>query len=463
MELTPLTAISSIDGRYAGKTEPLREIFSEHGLIKRRVLVEIRWFQALAAYPEIQELPALSEEASRFLEDLVMGHSLEDSQRVKEIEAETNHDVKAVEYYLGEKYDQHAELAPCTSFIHFACTSEDINNLAYALMVRDALTQVLLPGFGEIENALSRMSDEYAGLAMLSRTHGQPASPTTLGKELANVLHRLRRQAATLDGVVPLGKMNGAVGNYNAHIAAYPGIDWPAMSKAFVESLDLQWSAYTTQIEPHDWMAEVFHALMRYQTILIDFCRDTWGYISLGYFRQKTVSGEVGSSTMPHKVNPIDFENAEGNLGVSNALLGHLAGKLPISRWQRDLTDSTVQRVIGTAFGHSVIAVASLRKGLSKLVPDPERLEADLADRWELMAEPVQTVMRRYGLSDAYEQLKAATRGQRMERKTLHALIQELEIPQSAKQELLQLSPASYTGLAAKLASSVDDEVQSKP
>ena len=457
MELSPLTAISSIDGRYAGKTRALREIFSEHGLIRRRVLVEVRWFQALAAQPAVEELPVLSDAANAFLDGLVADHSIENSQRVKDIEAKTNHDVKAVEYYLAERFAEHAELAPSTGFVHFACTSEDINNLAYALMLQDAFSDVLLPQLRELDSVLRGKAQEYAELAMLSRTHGQAASPTTLGKELANVRQRLRRQLGSLESITPLGKFNGAVGNYNAHVAAYPGVDWPTLSRSFVESLGLQWNALTTQIEPHDWMAETFHGLMRCHTVLIDLCRDLWGYISIGYFTQKANAQEVGSSTMPHKVNPIDFENAEGNLGVANALLGHLAAKLPLSRWQRDLTDSTVLRSIGTAYGHTVVALDSLQKGLSKIVADPGRIECDLTDRWELLAEPVQTVMRRYGVENAYEQLKALTRGKGLDRETLHAFIEQSDIPDAAKQTLLEWTPRSYTGLASRLASSTDD------
>ncbi len=457
MQLSSLTAISSIDGRYAAKTEPLRAILSEHGLIQRRVLVEVRWFQALAGRPDIGELPALSNKARAFLDELVDGHSVEDSMRVKAIESGTNHDVKAVEYYLAERLGEHEELAAHTAFLHFACTSEDINNLAYALMLRDARKDVLLPEFGRITTALADLSREHAGTAMLSRTHGQPASPTTLGKELANVSARLERQTAILRAVAPLGKFNGAVGNYNAHLAAYPEVDWPAFCQDFVESLGLQWNAYTTQIEPHDWLAETFHALMRCNTILIDFCRDVWAYISIGYFRQRLKQGEVGSSTMPHKVNPIDFENAEGNLGVANAVLAHLADKLPLSRWQRDLTDSTALRVMGTAFGHTQVALSSLRQGLGKIEPDEHRIGADLEGRWELLAEPVQTVMRRYGLTDAYEQLKGLTRGKGIEPAALRAFIGSLDIPEAAKKELLELTPAGYTGLASLLASSIDD------
>lgn len=452
MELSPLTAISSVDGRYAGKTADLRGIFSEHGLIQRRVLVEVRWFQALATHAGIKELPPLSDAASNYLDELVANFSAEDSARIKEIESVTNHDVKAVEYFLREQFEPRPELAGQTAFIHFACTSEDINNLAYALMLRDAHKDAMAPRLRKVEQKLAAMSSEYADVAMLSRTHGQPASPTTLGKEMANVRARLQRQLDSLESIAPLGKINGAVGNYNAHLSAYPEIDWETFSQQFVESLGIAWNPYTTQIEPHDWMAESFHALMRAQNILLDLSRDIWSYISIGYFKQKTVEGEVGSSTMPHKVNPIDFENAEGNFGVSNALLDHLASKLPVSRWQRDLTDSTAQRAIGTAYGHSLIALASLQKGLGKIEADPTQIDADLAERWELLAEPVQTVMRRYGLGDAYEQLKALTRGKGIEKQALKTFIEGLNIPDDAKQELLALTPSAYTGIAAELA-----------
>lgn len=455
MELTPLTAISSVDGRYSGKTQCLREIFSEHGLIARRTLVEVRWLQALAAHPGIKELPPLSDAANQFLNELANNHSLQASQRVKEFEATTNHDVKAVEYYIKERMAENDELVKHQEFVHFACTSEDINNLAYALMLRDAHRDVILPALENVSDTLGAMAQEYSDIAMLSRTHGQPASPTTLGKELANVQRRLKRQAESLAAMMPFGKINGAVGNFNAHVIAYPEIDWPAFAETFVDSLDLKWNEFTTQIEPHDWMAEAFHALMRAQTILIDLSRDIWAYISVGYFRQSTVAGEVGSSTMPHKVNPIDFENAEGNFGVSNALLDHLAQKLPISRWQRDLTDSTVQRVIGTAYGHTMVAMSSLARGLGKIDPDTECIERDLAERWELLAEPIQTVMRRYGVENAYEQLKELTRGKGMDQQRLKAFIQSLDIPGEAKVNLLALSPSGYTGLAAELVSSL--------
>jgi len=456
MNLTPLTALSSVDGRYAGRTAELRPICSEYGLIHRRLIVEIRWFQALAAHPAIEELPALSGEAIDFLDSLIDGFDESAADRVKQIESVTNHDVKAVEYYLKERFAEVPELDRGAEFLHFACTSEDINNLSYALMVKDLHETVMSPWFRQLDRSLATLAREHATQPMLSRTHGQTASPTTLGKEIGNVLQRLRRQVSAMSGQELLGKINGAVGNFNAHIIAYPELDWPGLSREFVESLGLNWNPWTTQIEPHDWMAELFHSLMRYHTILIDLCRDLWGYISIGYFKQKTVEGEIGSSTMPHKVNPIDFENAEGNLGVANALLDHLATKLPVSRWQRDLTDSTVLRVIGTAYGHSLVALSSLLKGLSKLQVDAERLAADLDDSWEVLAEPIQTVMRRYGIENPYEQLKALTRGKRITAAELRAFIDGLELPQEARRELRELTPAGYTGNAAQMADSID-------
>ena len=449
MELTALTAISSIDGRYADKTADLRPIFSEYGLIRHRVQVEVRWLQSLSRYPGILEIPLLSEHATHILSDWVKNFSLSDAQRIKDIERITNHDVKAVEYWLKEKIAGNAELEAVTEFIHFACTSEDINNLAYALMLREARTQALLPQLDALIDVMTRLAHQHADQPMLARTHGQPASPTTLGKEMANVAYRLQRQRAQLVAVPLLGKINGAVGNYNAHLAAYPEVDWEGFARSFVtEDLGLDWNPYTTQIEPHEYMAEFFHAVMRANTIVLDFCRDLWSYIAIGYFRQKTVAGEIGSSTMPHKVNPIDFENAEGNLGVANALLDHLAAKLPISRWQRDLTDSTVLRTLGVGFAHSVVAYQSCLKGIGKLEVNAAALDADLNDNWEVLAEPIQTVMRRYGLEQPYEQLKALTRGQRIDRETLRAFIAELAIPNEAKQRLLALTPASYTGNA---------------
>jgi adenylosuccinate lyase len=456
MELTTLTAISPIDGRYADQTADLRPIFSEYGLIRHRVLVEVRWLQALARHPGIPEVPPLGEHATHILENLIENFALADAQRVKNIERTTNHDVKAVEYWLKEKIAGNAELEAVGEFIHFACTSEDINNLAYALMLREARTQALLPRWDELSDALTRLAHQYADQPMLARTHGQPASPTTLGKELANVVHRLKRQRAQLAATPLLGKINGAVGNYNAHLAAYPEVDWEDFARRFVvEDLGLDWNPHTTQIEPHDFMAEFFHTVMRANTVLLDFCRDVWSYIAIGYFRQRTVASEIGSSTMPHKVNPIDFENAEGNLGVANALLDHLAAKLPVSRWQRDLTDSTVLRSMGVGLAHSLVAYQSCLKGLGKLDVDPAVLDVDLDANWEVLAEPIQTVMRRYGITRSYEQLKELTRGRRVDRETLRAFIMNLTIPEEAKQRLLALTPADYTGNAAAQARKV--------
>ncbi|HOW77210.1 MAG TPA: adenylosuccinate lyase [Candidatus Competibacteraceae bacterium] len=450
MELTALTAISPIDGRYADKTAELRLIFSEYGLIHHRVQVEMRWLQALARHPGIPEVPPLSEPACQVLDGLVEQFTLADAQRVKNIERTTNHDVKAVEYWLKERIVGNAELEAVSEFIHFACTSEDINNLAYALMLREARTQTLLPQWDELIDALVRLAHQYADQPMLARTHGQPASPTTLGKEMANVADRLKRQRAQLIDVVLLGKINGAVGNYNAHLAAYPDVDWEMFARRFVtEDLGLAWNPYTIQIEPHDYMAEFFHAVMRFNTVLLDFCRDVWSYIAIGYFRQKTVAGEVGSSTMPHKVNPIDFENAEGNLGIANALLDHLADKLPVSRWQRDLTDSTVLRTLGVGLAHSLVAYQSAMKGIGKLEVNAAALDADLDANWEVLAEPIQTVMRRYGIDQPYEKLKALTRGHRVDQATLRDFIVGLAIPDEAKQRLLALTPAGYTGNGA--------------
>jgi len=455
MQLSSLTAVSSVDGRYAGRTAGLREIFSEYGLIRYRVIVEIRWFQALAACQDIPQLSALSESADTYLENLLDNFGLEAAERIKTIEVTTNHDVKAVEYYLQACFADHEELHALTEFLHFACTSEDINNLSYALMLSDARQQVFLPAFADIDSTLVTMAKAYADLSMLSRTHGQTASPTTLGKEFGNVVARLRRQTGLFEQQPILGKINGAVGNFNAHITACPQVDWPGFAREFVESLGLEWNPWTTQIEPHDWMAESFHTLSRYNTILIDLCRDIWAYISIGYFSQKTVAGEIGSSTMPHKVNPIDFENAEGNLGVANALFGHLAEKLPVSRWQRDLTDSTVLRTIGTAAGHSVIAYASLLKGLGKLQVNETTLAADLDRSWEVLAEPIQTVMRLHGIENPYEQLKSLTRGKAITADVMAEFVQTLNIPDDAKQQLLDLTPAGYTGNAAEMARSV--------
>ena len=455
MQLSSLTAVSSVDGRYANRTADLREVFSEYGLIRYRVIVEIRWFQALAASADFPHVASLSETANTFLDKLIDDFDLDAAQRVKTIEATTNHDVKAVEYYLKECFTELDELNGLSEFLHFACTSEDINNLSYALMMLDARERLLLPVFTDINNALQAMTSEYADVPMLSRTHGQTASPTTLGKEMANVVARLQRQVDQLSQQPILGKINGAVGNFNAHITACPELDWPHFAQQFVESLGLTWNPWTTQIEPHDWMAESFHTMVRYHTVLIDLCRDIWSYISIGYFSQKTIAGEIGSSTMPHKVNPIDFENAEGNLGVANALFAHLAEKLPVSRWQRDLTDSTVLRTIGTAAGHGMIAYASLLKGLSKLRLNSTRLANDLDSSWEVLAEPIQTVMRLYGIENPYEQLKTLTRGKAINAEIMVEFVQTLDIPANAKQRLLELTPAGYTGNAADMARSL--------
>ena len=458
MQLSSLTAVSSVDGRYAGRTAGLREFFSEYGLIRYRVIVEIRWFQALADSADIPQVPDLSEQANMYLDQLIDDFGLEAAERVKTIEATTNHDVKAVEYYLKECFAKQDELAVLSEFLHFACTSEDINNLSYALMMLEAREKVFLPVFADIDQTLKAIANEHAEIPMLSRTHGQTASPTTLGKEIANVAMRLQRQVDQFKHQAMLGKINGAVGNFNAHIAAFPQIDWPQFAQQFVESLGLVWNPWTTQIEPHDWMAESFHSLSRYNTILIDLCRDIWAYISIGYFSQKTVAGEIGSSTMPHKVNPIDFENAEGNLGVANALLTHLAEKLPVSRWQRDLTDSTVLRTIGTAAGHGMIAYASLLKGLGKLQVNTQRLADDLDNSWEVLAEPIQTIMRLHGIENPYEQLKTLTRGKAISAEILVAFVQTLDIPAAAKQQLLELTPAAYTGNAAVMARSLGQD-----
>jgi adenylosuccinate lyase len=455
MDLSQLTALSPVDGRYGSKTEALRPVFSEFGLIHHRVLVEVRWLQALAAHAGIPEVPALSGHAERLLNDLVEKFSEQDAQRIKNIESATNHDVKAVEYFLKEKIAGNEELEAISEFIHFACTSEDINNLAYALMLRAARTQALLPLMDDVIKALVDMAHTHADQPMLSRTHGQTASPTTVGKELANVAARLQRQREQFVSIPVLGKMNGAVGNYNAHGVAYPEVDWPALSGQFITGLGLEINPYTTQIEPHDYMAEQFDAIARFNTVLIDFCRDVWGYISLGYFKQKTVADEVGSSTMPHKVNPIDFENAEGNLGIANALLGHLAAKLPVSRWQRDLSDSTVLRNVGVAIAHVVIACESCLKGIGKLEVNVQRTAADLDNSWEVLGEALQTVMRRYGIEKPYEKLKALTRGRSVDQVALLAFIEDLDIPADVKQQLQALTPATYTGNAAAQARSI--------
>ncbi|MDY0978753.1 MULTISPECIES: adenylosuccinate lyase [Stenotrophomonas] len=450
-----LLALSPLDGRYAGKVDALRPIFSEYGLIKARVKVEVEWLLALANEPGIAELAPFPAAAAARLRALADGFAPAHAARVKEIERTTNHDVKAVEYFIKEQLKDDAELAPALEFVHFACTSEDINNLSYGLMLEEARRTVLLPSLDDIAARLRALAHAQAEQPMLSRTHGQTASPTTLGKEVANVVARLERQRRQIAAVELTGKINGAVGNYNAHAIAYPDVDWPAFAKRFVESLGLVFNPYTTQIEPHDNIAEIGDAARRANIILIDLARDIWGYISLGYFKQKLKEGEVGSSTMPHKVNPIDFENAEGNLGIANALFEHFSAKLPISRWQRDLTDSTVLRAVGTAFGHSQVALDSLAKGLGKLTVNPERLNADLDAAWEVLAEAVQTVMRRHGLPNPYEQLKALTRGQGITAESMKAFVESLDLPEDAKQGLRELTPGGYIGLAADLAKAI--------
>ncbi|KAF1056717.1 MAG: Adenylosuccinate lyase [Pseudomonas delhiensis] len=450
MQLSSLTAVSPVDGRYGSKTSALRPIFSEYGLIRFRVLVEVRWLQRLAAHAGIAEVAPFSGEANALLDKLAEDFQLAHAERIKEIERTTNHDVKAVEYLLKEQAALLPELDKVSEFIHFACTSEDINNLSHGLMLREGRDQVLLPLMRQIADSIRELAVKFADVPMLSRTHGQPASPTTLGKELANVVHRLERQIKQVAGVEILGKINGAVGNYNAHLSAYPTVDWEENAREFiVHDLGLTWNPYTTQIEPHDYIAELFDAVARFNTILIDFDRDIWGYISLGYFKQKTVAGEIGSSTMPHKVNPIDFENSEGNLGIANALLQHLASKLPISRWQRDLTDSTVLRNLGVGFAHSVIAYEASLKGISKLELNAARIAEDLDACWEVLAEPVQTVMRRYGVANPYEKLKELTRGKGISPEALQQFIATLDIPDEAKAELKKLTPATYIGNAA--------------
>lgn len=455
MDLSALSAVSPIDGRYGSKTADLREVFSEFGLIKRRVLVEVRWLQFLAQHAGIEEVPALSKAAKALLEDMLTTFSEVDARRIKDIEATTNHDVKAVEYFIKERFAGNAELESIGEFVHFACTSEDINNLSHGLMLRDGLAQVLRPVMESIHGGLVSLAHNSAAVPMLSRTHGQTASPTTMGKEIANVVARLQRQLDLLSQVPFLGKINGAVGNYNAHLSAYPDIDWQADAEAFVTSLGLTWNPYTTQIEPHDYMAELFDAVARFNTILIDFNRDIWAYISIGYFKQRTIAGEVGSSTMPHKVNPIDFENSEGNLGMANAVLQHLAAKLPVSRWQRDLTDSTVLRNMGVGFGYSLIAYHSALKGIGKLQLNEARLLEDLDSSWEVLAEPIQTVMRRYGIEKPYEKLKELTRGQDMSKQVIQTFVSKLEIPAAARDELLALTPANYIGNAVAQAQAI--------
>ena len=453
MPLSVLTALSPLDGRYRDKVSRLSDFFSEFGLIRYRILVEVEWLKALCAANALDDIPSLSSATVQQLDTVVRDFSDIDGEAVKQIEARTNHDVKAIEYWLKEKLSDNSEINRVTRFVHFACTSEDINNLCYALMLRDARAQVILPAVDALIDRLTTIAHSTASLPMLSRTHGQPATPSTLGKEMANVVHRLRRQRTRIADVSLTSKINGAVGNYNAHLAAFPGFDWERFCREFVEKLGFEFNAYTTQIEPHDHIAELLDACAGLNTVLLDLDRDVWGYISIGYFKQKIKEGEVGSSTMPHKVNPIDFENSEGNLGLANALLSHLSSKLPISRWQRDLTDSTVLRNMGVALGYSLLAYDACLRGLNKLEPDPKRLADDLNANWEVLAEPIQTVMKRYGIEDAYEQLKALTRGKAsINRDSLHEFIRGLAIPPTEKDRLLALTPATYTGLAEQLA-----------
>jgi adenylosuccinate lyase len=452
MSFTTLTSLSPLDGRYAGKVDALRPQFSEYGLIRRRLQVEIEWLKALAAEPHFAEIPAFSPATVAELDALVAGFGPQQAAEVKAIEATTNHDVKALEYWIKEKLAGNREVMKVGEFIHFACTSEDINNLSHALMLKAAREEALLPALDKVVDRLRELAHQLAEVPMMSRTHGQPATPTTLGKELANAVYRLERARSRIAAVGLLGKINGAVGNYNAHLAAYPGYDWEGFARRFVEGLGLEFNPYTIQIEPHDAMAELFDAFARANTILIDLDRDVWGYISLGFFKQKVKAGEVGSSTMPHKVNPIDFENSEGNLGLANAVLKHLAEKLPISRWQRDLTDSTVLRNMGVGLGYALLGYDSLLRGLGKLEAVPEKMLEDLDANWELLAEPIQTVMRRYGIANPYEKLKELTRGQRVSREGMQAFVQSLDIPEAARAELLQLTPWTYTGKAAELA-----------
>lgn len=448
MELSALTALSPIDGRYGDKTTELRTIFSEYGLLKYRVQVEVRWLQKLANQADILEVPALSELATKHLNQIVENFDEQDALRIKTIEKTTNHDVKAVEYFLKEKVNSNEELQAINEFIHFACTSEDINNLSYALMLKTARDTVIVPYWNKLIDIITAQAKAYRDLPLLSRTHGQPATPSTIGKEFANVAYRLKRQLKQLQSIEILGKINGATGNYNAHMVAYPQINWHKFSEEFVTSLGLQWNPYTTQIEPHDYIAEYFDCIARFNTIMIDFDRDVWGYIALNHFKQKTIAGEIGSSTMPHKVNPIDFENSEGNLGIANAIMSHLGSKLPISRWQRDLTDSTVLRNLGVGIGYAIIAYQSTLKGLNKLEVNQEYLLEELNRNWEVLAEPIQTVMRRYGIEKPYEKLKELTRGKRVDAQGMQQFIDSLALPEHEKARLKQLTPANYIGYA---------------
>ncbi|BAE74358.1 adenylosuccinate lyase [Sodalis glossinidius str. 'morsitans'] len=451
MELSSLTAVSPIDGRYGDKVSPLRAIFSEFGLLKFRVQVEVRWLQKLAAFDAIKEVPPFDDHANGFLDAIVANFSVEDAERIKIIERTTNHDVKAVEYFLKEKVAGQPALQAVSEFIHFACTSEDINNLSHALMLATARESVLLPAWREIIAAVTALAERYRDIPLLSRTHGQPATPSTMGKEVANVSYRMTRQYRQLERVEILGKINGAVGNYNAHMVAYPEVNWHRFSEEFVTGLGIGWNPYTTQIEPHDYIAEMFDCIARFNTIVIDFDRDVWGYIALNHFKQRTVAGEIGSSTMPHKVNPIDFENSEGNLGLANAVMNHLAAKLPISRWQRDLTDSTVLRNLGVGMGYALIAYQSTLKGISKLEVNEAYLLAELDNNWEVLAEPIQTVMRRYGIEKPYEKLKELTRGKRVDAEGMQAFIDNLPLPEAGKVRLKTLTPANYIGRATTM------------
>ncbi len=454
MKLTELSAISPIDGRYFDKTKVLSAIFSEFGLIKYRVLIEIKWLQAMADNAGITEVPTFSQAAVKFLDDIIANFSLIDAQAVKTIERTTNHDVKAVEYFLKDKIKGNSELEAVSEFFHFACTSEDINNLSHALMLLEG-RNVILTKMRELLSLIAKLAQDNASVSILSRTHGQTASPSTVGKEMANFAYRLKRQIKQLESVKIMGKFNGAVGNFNAHICAYPDLDWQQISQDFIENLGVNYAMYTTQIEPHDYIAEYFHSINRFNTILIDFCRDVWGYVSLGYFKQKTIAGEVGSSTMPHKVNPIDFENGEGNLGIANAINTHLADKLAISRWQRDLSDSTVLRNLGVSCAHCLVAYASIVKGISKLQTNEVKLTQDLDNSWEVLAEPIQTVMRRYGIDNPYEKLKDLTRGQTINAQVLAEFVKDLDMPNEVKTALSELTPMTYTGDAQKLANAI--------
>ncbi|MDG6264877.1 adenylosuccinate lyase [Glaesserella parasuis] len=451
MELTALTALSPIDGRYQDKATALRPIFSEFGLLKFRVTVEVRWLQKLASHAQINEVSVLSKNANGYLNQIVEHFSIEDAERIKTIERTTNHDVKAVEYFLKEKCKALPELQKINEFIHFACTSEDINNTSHALMLKTAREEVLLPEWKKVIDAVVELAHRYKDIPLLSRTHGQPASPTTIGKEMANVAYRLKRQYKQLENLGILAKINGAVGNYNAHLSAYPEVDWHTFSQEFIQSLGVTWNPYTTQIEPHDYIAEFFDCVSRFNTIVIDFDRDMWGYIALNHFKQRTIAGEIGSSTMPHKVNPIDFENSEGNLGLANAVMNHLGQKLPISRWQRDLTDSTVLRNLGVGLGYALIAYAATLKGISKLEVNEQHLRDELDQNWEVLAEPIQTVMRRYGIEKPYEKLKELTRGKRVDGEAMRQFIDGLALPQAEKDRLKQMTPASYIGYAVEL------------